>query len=332
MSTANWLRRAQEQLAHLMQATTAPILVHGHQPKGLYELVNDYLAVVLCESTSATSKPCMQCPGCHMRMAGNHPDLRYLMPQAVSLELGFNPEVKSGVKPSQDIRIDDVRDLQNYFNTASSRGASRYVVVYPFDNMNTNTANALLKTLEEPANGLRFVLVGSRVDKLLPTIRSRCQELTMPMPTISECLAWLEVQGVNQPDVALGVAMNDPFEALSLAQTAADQIDLRKKFLEWLSNPDQHANAPAGLEKVGLPVVLELAMRLCSDCVAQAHGLKGSNFPWLAPKLMWVKSIGMDRFSQLYQSLQKEFRLANHPINPRLALEYVGQQWQNLTK
>ncbi len=267
-----------------------------------------------------------------MRVAGNHPDLRYLMPQAVALELGFNVEVKTGVKPSQDIRIDDVRDLQNYFNTASSRGASRYVVVYPFDNMNANTANALLKTLEEPANGLRFVLVGSRVDKLLPTIRSRCQELTMPMPAISECLAWLETQGVQQPDVALGVAMNDPFEALSLAQTAADQLDLRKKFLEWLANPDQHANPPAGLEKVGLPTVLELAMRLCSDCVAQAHGLKATNFPWLSPKLMWVKSIGIERFSQLYQNLQKEFRLANHPINPRLALEYVGQQWQNLTK
>jgi DNA polymerase-3 subunit delta' len=254
------------------------------------------------------------------------------MPQAVALELGFNVEVKTGVKPSQDIRIDDVRDLQNYFNTASSRGASRYVVVYPFDNMNANTANALLKTLEEPANGLRFVLVGSRVDKLLPTIRSRCQELTMPMPAISECLAWLETQGVQQPDVALGVAMNDPFEALSLAQTAADQLDLRKKFLEWLANPDQHANPPAGLEKVGLPTVLELAMRLCSDCVAQAHGLKATNFPWLSPKLMWVKSIGIERFSQLYQNLQKEFHLANHPINPRLALEYVGQQWQNLTK
>lgn len=331
MSTASWLLRAQAQLGSLMQATSAPILVHGHQPKGLYELVGQHLAELLCE-TPAGNKPCLQCPGCHMRVAGNHPDLRYLMPQAVALELGFNVEVKTGVKPSQDIRIDDVRDLQNYFNTASSRGASRYVVVYPFDNMNANTANALLKTLEEPANGLRFVLVGSRVDKLLPTIRSRCQELTMPMPAISECLAWLETQGVQQPDVALGVAMNDPFEALSLAQTAADQLDLRKKFLEWLANPDQHANPPAGLEKVGLPTVLELAMRLCSDCVAQAHGLKATNFPWLSPKLMWVKSIGIERFSQLYQNLQKEFHLANHPINPRLALEYVGQQWQNLTK
>jgi len=331
MSTASWLLRAREQLGNLMQATTAPVLVHGHQPKGLYELVTDHLAHELCEANSG-KKPCMQCPGCHMRIAGNHPDLRYLMPQAVALELGFNAEVKSGVKPSQDIRIDDVRDLQNYFNTASSRGASRYVVVYPFDNMNANTANALLKTLEEPSNGLRFVLVGSRIDKLLPTIRSRCQELTMPMPAIDECLRWLEGQGVAQAEVALGVAMNDPFEALSLAQTAADQLDLRKKFLEWLANPDQHANPPAGLEKVGLPVVLELSMRLCSDCVALAHGLKGSNFPWLQPKMMWVKSVGTDRFSQLYQNLQKEFRLANHPINPRLALEYVGQQWQTLTK
>lgn len=336
MSTASWLLRAQEQLAGLMQATTAPILVHGHQPKGLYELVSQHLAGELCEAPRVQAKPtrapCLQCPGCHMRLAGNHPDLRYLMPQAVALEMGFNVEVKSGVKPSQDIRIDDVRDLQNYFNTASSRGASRFVVVYPFDRMNANTANALLKTLEEPAHGLRFVLVGSRIDKLLPTIRSRCQELTMPMPRIAECLNWLEGQGVAQPDVALGVAMNDPFEALSLSQNAADQLELRKKFLEWLANPDQHANPPAGLEKVGLPVVLELAMRLCSDCVSQAHGVRAANFPWLAPKLMWVKAIGVDRFSQLYQNLQREFRLANHPINPRLALEYVGQQWQTLTK
>ncbi|MBU0783201.1 MAG: hypothetical protein KJ798_02290 [Gammaproteobacteria bacterium] len=331
MTTANWLLQAQAQLANLMQATTAPILVHGHQPKGLYELASQHLAEELCEAAAST-KPCLQCPGCHMRLAGNHPDLRYLMPQAKALELGFNVEVKSGVKPSQDIRIDDVRDLQNYFNTASSRGASRYVLVYPFDHMNANTANALLKTLEEPANGLRFVLVGSRIDKLLPTIRSRCQELTMPMPAIADCLRWLEEQGVAQADVALGVAMNDPFEALDLAKNSVDQLDLRKKFLDWLANPEQHANPPAGLEKVGLPIVLELAMRLCSDCVAQALGLKGSNFPWLQPKLMWVKAVGVDRLSQLYQNLQKEFRLANHPINPRLALEYVGQQWQNLNK
>lgn len=329
--TPGWLLQGKMKLEHLMKATTAPVLVYGHQPRGLYDLVNEHLAERLCESTGV-SKPCMKCPACYMRLAGNHPDLRHLMPQAVALELGFPTEVKTGTKPSQDIRIDDVRELQNYFNTASSRGASRYVLVYPFDQMNTNTANALLKTLEEPANGLRFLLVGSRVDKLLPTIRSRCQSLTLPMPTVEECLKWLEGQGVAQAEVVLSVSMNDPFEALNLASGAADQVELRKKFLEWLANPDQHANPPAGLEKAGLPVIMELAMRLCSDCVSISTGLKAQHFPWLQPKLMWAKNVGLDRFSLVYQTLQQEFRLANHPINPRLALEYVGQQWQTLTR
>lgn len=328
---APWLSRTEIRLAQLMQNTTAPALIHAHQPLGLYQLVNEYIAKALCE-TKGAQQACGQCPGCQMRLSGNHPDLRYLMPQAAALELGFNVEIKTGVKPSQDIRIDDVRDLSNYFNTASSRGASRFVVVYPFDQMNTNTANALLKTLEEPPNGLRFVLVGGRIDNLLPTIRSRCQVLSVPMPTVEESQEWLEKQGVAQADVVLGLAMSDPFEALRLAKQSTDQLELRKKLLDWLVSPEQHACPPAGLEKVGLPVILELSMRLSHDCVAVSNGLKSMHFPWAQPKLMWVKSVALHKLSTLYQTLQKEFRLATHPINPRLALEYVGQQWQTLTK
>lgn len=326
---APWLNRSRQQLEQLMQATTAPILVHGHQPKGLYQLVNEHLAATLCEGSKP---PCGACPACHMRMANHHPDLRYLMPQAVGLELGFQVEVKSSSKPSQDIRIDDVRDLQNFFTLASSRGASRYVLVYPFDAMNTNTANALLKTLEEPPPGLRFVLVGSRIDQVLPTIRSRCQQVFVPMPASTECIAWLESQGVKQAELALSMAMNDPFEAQHLAEHAPEQLELRRKLLDWLANPDQHAHMPAGLEKVGLPVLLELAMRLCNDCVQVANSLPLQSFPWLAPKLLWAKSIGLKKFSQVYKALQQEVYLAQHPINPRLALEFVGQQWQTLCK
>lgn len=336
MNTASWLDRAQDKLSTLMQASTAPILVHGHQPKGLYEFVTLFLATELCEAPqildAVQRKPCLQCPGCHLRLAGNHPDFRMLMPQAVALEMGFNVDIKSGVKPSQDIRIDDVRELQAYFNMASSRGSSRYLVVYPFDQMNVNTANALLKTLEEPVNGLRFLLVGSRLDKLLPTIRSRCQDLAIPMPTIVESMNWLEGQGVEFADIALSVAMNDPFEALGLVKNGQEQLDLRKKLLEWLANPDQHSNQPVGLEKISLPVLLELAMRLCSDCIAIVHGLKCANFPWLQHKLVWAKPLGFERFCLLYQNFQKEFRYATHPINTRLALEYVSQQWHNLLK
>ncbi|MCQ8895952.1 hypothetical protein NQT62_05800 [Limnobacter humi] len=330
---APWLHRAALQFNQLIDATTAPILLHGHQARGLYDLVHAQLGALLCEAASRTAlKPCGQCPACHMRASNGHPDLRLLMPQAVAIDLGFPLDIKGSAKPSGDIRIDDVRDLQSYFTTASSRGADRYVVVYPFDAMNTNTANALLKTLEEPPRGLRFVLVGNRVDNLLPTIRSRCQSLHVPQPNPSECIAWLQEQGIQAPEVALSVAMNDPFEASNLAIAQPDQLELRRKLLEWLANPDQHAWVPAGLEKAGLAAVLELSMRLCHDCIHIAHGLKADYFGWLAPKLLWAKQVPTHQWSLLYNSLQREFHLAHHPINPRLALEFVGQQWQTLNQ
>lgn len=329
---APWLTRASQQLTRLMDATTAPILLHGHQAQGLYDLVLDHLGKLLCEAPMGAHKPCGQCPACHMMAANNHPDLRLLMPQAVAIDLGFPLELKSSAKPSNDIRIDDVRELQNYFTMASSRGADRYVVIYPFDAMNTNTANALLKTLEEPPHGLRFILVGSRLDNLLPTIRSRCQALPVLQPSISECVDWLQTQGVASPDVALSVAMDDPFEARKLALHQPDQLELRRKLLEWLANPDQHAAVPAGLEKAGLAAVLELSMRLCHDCTHIAQGLKADYFAWLAPKLLWAKKVPIQQWSLLYTALQREFRLAHHPINPRLALEFVGQQWQTLNQ
>ncbi|WP_370262123.1 hypothetical protein [Limnobacter sp.] len=329
MSAAPWLSRASAQLEALLAATGAPVLVHGHQPRGLFDLVQSHVAKLLCEAPAA-SKPCEQCAACQMRAAGNHPDLRLLLPQAKALDMGLPVELKSGTKPSGDIRIDDVRNLQNYFNTSSSRGGARFVLVYPFDAMNTNTANALLKTLEEPPKGLRFVFVGSRLDQLLPTIRSRCQLLTVPVPSPQECQAWLAAQGVQQAELALSLALQDPFEALELDRNGQEDLALRKKMAEWLANPDQHGQPPVGVEKVGLPVAMELSLRLLADCVHIAQGSKPVQFPWLAPKLLWAKAVDVQKFSKLYQGLLGESRLANHPINPRLALEYLGQQWQTL--
>lgn len=329
---APWLEDSKQRFQQLMQATNAPVLLYGHQIKGLYNLVMEFLASTLCEAQKLTASdaPCGHCPACHMRLAGNHPDLRHLMPQAKALALGFPVELKTGTKPSQDIRIDDVRDLQNYFTTASSRGAARFVVVYPFDDMNTNTANALLKTLEEPPTGLRFILIGHRADQLLPTIRSRCQQMHLPMPTHEESIQWLDNQGVKQSDVVLSLAMNDPFEALNLSQQAPDQLELRKKWIDWLAQTDPQPNPPIGTEKMGLPVLFDLVMRLCADCVQVSQGLQPSSFSWLTPKLLWTRNVAWIKFSRVYATLQAESRIANHPINPRLVLEFIAQQWQTV--
>ena len=75
-----------------------------------------------------------------------------------------------------------MRDAVEFAQRTSGRGRGKVVLVYPAERMNHVTANALLKTLEEPAGDLRFVLASEAAHQLLPTIRSRCLGHTMVWP------------------------------------------------------------------------------------------------------------------------------------------------------
>ena len=75
------------------------------------------------------------------------------------------------------IRVEDVRRLRNFINMTTEEGQWRVVIVDRADEMNTNAANALLKTLEEPPQNCLFFLITEAVGRMPPTIRSRCRKL-----------------------------------------------------------------------------------------------------------------------------------------------------------
>jgi DNA polymerase III subunit delta' len=326
-----WLTSVLTALKNLDRANSAPILLSGSDPKALLDLVDTLVADLLCEN-SQNGSACGQCAACAMRAGHSHPDLQYVFPQSLAVEKGLPVELKSGKKPSESILIDDVRRMQGFFNTASSRGAERFAVIYPFESLNMASANALLKSLEEPPNGLRFILIGHKPDMLLPTIRSRCQALQVKSPTFKERVHWLEEQGVEQAEVNLSLSMLDPFEALDLSLNQKDTLDLRKKWVLWLASPEQQQHLPAGLEKAGLSVLFELTLRVCHDLSLLAFGREPEQFPWLKPRLLWAKSLNAATVSMVYESLERESRFSHHPINPRLALEFIAQKWQTLTQ
>lgn len=331
MIEAPWLHQQRQELLNLSHANTAPVLAYGHEPAALLAFIEDVIAAELCEAGPPKSiKACGQCAACQMRIAGNHPDLQFIFPQALAVEKGLPVEVKSGVKPSQEIRVDDIRGMQTFFNTASSRGGNRYALVYPFEQINLNSANSLLKTLEEPMPGLRFFLIGNKPEQLLPTIRSRCQMFKGREPSLKESLDWLAAHQINQAEIGLSLAGNDPFEALRLSTLASEDLELRKKWLDWLSSPEAHGHLPASLEKLGFPVLLSLGMRLLSDLTAINQHQSCQQFPWLAPKLLWAKRLNIQRLSDVYQLYQDQYKIAQHPLNPRLALEFIAQRWQTL--
>lgn len=77
------------------------------------------------------------------------------------------------------ITVDEVRRMKSFLHMSATDGGRRAVIVDPVDEMNVAAANALLKMLEEPPQGVTFLLVSHQPSRLLPTIRSRCRELRL---------------------------------------------------------------------------------------------------------------------------------------------------------
>jgi len=117
--------------------------------------------------------------------AGTHPDL-----QLISLLPN-----KSGDKLRSEIVIEQVRELSHRLTLTPQYGAAQVVIIDPADAINHAACNALLKTLEEPANGRYLWLLSAEPARLPQTIRSRCQRLLFRLPPYEEALAWLQQNG-----------------------------------------------------------------------------------------------------------------------------------------
>ena len=192
---APWLQR---QLQALLSQRGHARLLQGPSGLGQYELGLALAQAWLCEAPTATGA-CGVCGSCHLVDTRAHPDFVALMPETTALEFGWPLSEKAQKdiddkkrKPSKEIRVEAMRDTVGFAQRTSARGRGMAVLVYPAERMNHVTANALLKTLEEPPGDTRFVLASEATHQLLPTIRSRCQTHAMVWPDAAEALAWLQ--------------------------------------------------------------------------------------------------------------------------------------------
>ena len=171
--------------------------------------------------------PCGQCGPCRKIAHGTHPDVIALAQERVMAKAG-RWEPKGGRTPSKDIVVDQVRDLVDHrLSLRRFEGRRRFVLIDPADAMNAQAQNALLKTLEEPPEDTTLVLVASRPDALLPTIRSRCARLSfapLPEATITERLA---AAGRSAEDARLAAALSAG--SLSRAVRIGDELEAERK-------------------------------------------------------------------------------------------------------
>ena len=321
-------------IAHQLEALLAQRghawLLAGPSGLGQYRLALALVRAWLCEHPGAHGA-CNQCTSCHAIDVRTHADLCVLMPETVMIELGWplSEKAQSDIddkkrKASKEIRVDAMREAIEFSQRTSARGRGKAVLVFPAERMNHITANALLKTLEEPPGDVKFVLATESAHQLLPTIRSRCLSHTMLWPAPDAALQWLQSQGVAQASAAslLRASGSRPEDVLQFMASGRDPAS-------WAALPKAVQRGDVNALKDWTPVqTIDALQKLCHDLMALSVGAAPRFFepaqlslPTPAPSMA-----GLGRWSK---DLSMAARTMEHPFNAGLMMEALFSQAKN---
>jgi DNA polymerase-3 subunit delta' len=280
---------------------------------------------LLCESQQG-HLACGVCAACKWFEHGNHPDYRELLPESLSedaeAEEASDADEKDK-KKSREIKIDQVRAIADFMTLSTHRDGWRVLVVHPAESMNAAAANALLKTLEEPAPRSVIVLVTGEMGRLLATIRSRCQRVRLPMPSADVASSWLRAKGVHKPDDALAAAGGAPIDALAFAHP--DYQSARSAFLAALGEPGfDFVLTAQNFEKADLPVVLGWLQAWVGDLIlCRMTGAVHTHRDHARAITALAGQCTPRKLFRFEAELRQTRRLINHPLNARLLLEQL---------
>lgn len=314
-----WLAAALADATALRQAHA--VLLFGPAGAGQLELALTLAQAALCEAPPAAGRACGHCASCHLVRQRAHPDLLVLLPEALRVQFAWLSDdegrlAKGEAKPSRELKVAQVREAIAWGQQTSGRGRGKVLVVHPADALNAAAANALLKTLEEPPGALRLLLTSADPERLLPTVRSRCQRVRLALPPLAQAAAWLREQGVAAPEPLLALAAGSPLEALAWAAEGVTA--------DWLAQLPRRVAAGDASVLAGkpLPRVIDLLLKLAHDASLQAAGGEGRFFaPGAVPG-----GASLAALTVWQRVLLRAARHDEHPWNAGLLVEsLVGQ-------
>ncbi|WP_019530298.1 DNA polymerase III subunit delta' [Dasania marina] len=219
----NWHDTQWQHLADLHQKRRLPhaVLFAGPEGVGKLRFAKALAYSLLCQQATFGTA-CGACKSCHLNES-SHPDLKLIVPE----------------DGARQIKVDQVRGVVDFISHTSHAGGYKITIIAPAEAMNINAANAILKNLEEPTDNSLLILVSDAPGTLMPTIRSRCQQVYFPVPQPEQVLPWLTSATANQElaQQLLAEAGGKPIMALEYLNSGALQKfqEMERQFLETLN-------------------------------------------------------------------------------------------------
>lgn len=340
MTIYPWQQDAWQQLHALRGRLPHAILLYGNPGIGKTDFAEAFAASLLCESPLADGRACGSCLSCGWFGQYAHPDYRRVRPQVLDGgDAGDDDSdtdddkktTKSTKAPSKEIRIEQIRALADFMNISTHRNGKRVVLLYPAEALNTISANALLKTLEEPPPDTVFLMVSNSLDRLLPTILSRCRKFALPIPSTPEALAWLDQQQVSDADMWLAEQGGAPLAALAQAQAGSHEN--QDALLAMLARPSVEAALKAA-EKLQKAPVVELVVcvqRWLHDLYSLKLSGKLRYYPRRHKELAALSArAALPALLKALEQSNERRAIAQHPLAARLFIEDMLLDYSHL--
>lgn len=328
-----WLIDPWSKLLARQAALPHALLIRGRPGLGKTHFALSFAKRLLCEAAQGGEPACGACLACGWFEQGNHPDFRLVQPDALTAQAGREStdgdDAGEGGAASKQIRIDQVRDLQAFLRIGSHRGGIRVTLIRPAEAMNPATANALLKSLEEPPAAALMLLVSSDPQRLLPTVRSRCQDVPILAPERSVALAWLQSQGMDAADAALSFSAGAPLAALE----QVDHTESRAILVEILATPGfDPVRAAERLVGAAPPDIATWLQKWTYDLTRVRSGGAPRYHPGESEQLARLaRHADPVRLTRLARRIAEARAIALHPLNPKLFLEDMLMQYRKLS-
>ena len=295
------------------------LLVTGEEGIGKNQFAEKLVQSLLCHQP-INNKPCEQCNGCKTFSAGSNPDFM---------------EIKVAEDKKQ-IGVDQIRALSKFITLSRSFDSYRVILLHPVEAMNANAANSLLKSLEEPADNTVIILLATSLNQIIPTIKSRCQLLSLPKPSHQQAIDWLQI---NAPDLKnakarLDLSFGRPLIAIETNEADISQAaDFAKDILQIVEERKSITEVAKVWEKAQHKDLIDWQVSWLHAFIKEnltnlneQEGLEKAS--QLEQNLSKIKAlINAEPCWELYQAVLEQNKYIHTSVNPLMFIENMLTLW-----
>jgi DNA polymerase III subunit delta' len=301
------------------------LIFKGKEGIGKFNFAIKFAKSYLCQQPLSNHLPCETCSSCEW-FPDSHPDYKHIAPiESEDDELSKRKTVRK-----KNILIEQIRELSEYLElSAHQEKGRRVVLIAPADSLNQAASNALLKILEEPPANTLFILITSQTQKLIATIRSRCQILDLRGPSLDEAKSFLKDQKIAHEESLLSYTGGSPFNAIKELENQSER-EIITQLLSQGHNIDITKVNYAILTQ-GLDWTLNIIQKWIFDLLLSFHTQQNHYFKNEEKRIhSQAKQINLDALLLFTTELNELKKIASHPVNQELQLQNIFIKYKQI--